>query len=96
MLYEHVLKRLYPDSGALCHQQQAILLGMYLLRLAEDIQLREGPVTVVVAHSGQIQELPTKNVQHFQERIDIFRSQADALLCRSRITQLPARNMKPN
>jgi hypothetical protein len=80
-LYKHILDRLYPEVGPLLPPQQAVLLGMHVLKLAEDTSnYVRGPVTVLVAHRAAIMELPREKVQKFQERIDIFLSQVDHIL----------------
>lgn len=79
-IYKQVLDRLYPETGRVLPPQQAVLLGMHILKLAEDTSnYVRGPITVVVGHSGTIQELPADRVDKFQERIDLFRAQMDSL-----------------
>jgi hypothetical protein len=80
-LYEHVLDRFYPESAPLLPSQQAVLLGIYLLRLAEDTSnCVRAPFTVVIGRRETVTELPLHRVQNFQERINLFCSQADHIL----------------
>lgn len=80
-LYEHLLDRLYPEIGPLLPPQQAVLLGMHILKLAEDTSnYVRGPITVVVGQRGIIQELSPERVKRYQECMNLFRSQVEHIL----------------
>ena len=80
-LYEHILDRLYPESGPLLPPQQAILLGMHIMELAEKTSnYVRGPITVIVANPGAISVLDKMKVARFKEQMSVFGSQVDNLL----------------
>ena len=80
-LYQHALERLYPENGPLLPPQQAVLLGLDLLKLAEDTcNYVKAPITVIVGHRGTIRQLSADKVRKSKERIEIFRSQVDRIL----------------
>jgi hypothetical protein len=80
-LYQHILERLYPETGPLLPLQRAVLLGMYILELAEKTSnYVRGPITVIVAKPNKISVLPKVKVQRFKEQISLFSSQMDSLL----------------
>jgi hypothetical protein len=80
-LYKHILDRLYPETGPFLPPQQAVLLGLHLLKIAEDTSnYVKAPITVIVGHQSTIQELPADRVQKSRERIELFRAQTDRIL----------------
>lgn len=80
-LYEHVLDRLYSENGPLLPPQQTVLLGMYLMELAEKTSnYVRGPISVIVARPSGIWIIDKAKVARFKEQMAVFSSQMDSLL----------------
>lgn len=80
-IYEHFAERLYPEGSSPLPPQQAVLLGMYLMTLAENTSnYVRGPVRVIIARNNGITVLDKKRVNSFRERIELFSAQLDTLI----------------
>lgn len=80
-IYEHFADRFYQEDIPRIPPQQAILLGMYLMALAENTSnYVRGPITVVVAKKRGITVLDKNRVKGFSERIALFTAQLDSLI----------------
>lgn len=84
MLYEDVASRLYPDEGPLISTQQAILLAVYLVILAERTSnCVRRPSRVLVARRNKIHVLAEDKIASFEERISAFVAQMERVVLAS-------------